>query len=222
MAAPTMIRPLDPAPQAAAEAKPTEPQPKSPMRRRSIQIAGAVAAFAAVLGTTVALRNHGTDASPTSVPPTSTIAPTDGSPPPPPPGFRPPTTAPPAPAPTHEPTTEGPRTGFYGEWGQHSTSITLAPDGTAHYAIWLGAANGASWSATWSTMSATEAMTVLTKQLTARGDTDNQWLHRYEGEALTFTLRSGGYATITGAQGKPVTLCPRNTDFRDTQGLCGA
>jgi serine/threonine-protein kinase len=114
------------------------------------------------------------------------------------------------------------RAGFYGEWGQHSTSVTLAPDGSAHYAVWSGAANGTSWSATWSAMTSTTAMIVLTTQLESHGDTTSQWLDRYSGEAFTFTLRPDGYATITNPTGQPVNLCPRSTGFHDSQGLCGA
>jgi serine/threonine-protein kinase len=114
------------------------------------------------------------------------------------------------------------RAGFYGEWGQHSTSVTLAPDGSAHYAVWSGVANGTSWSATWSAMTSTTAMIVLATQLESHGDTTSQWLDRYSGEAFTFTLRPDGYATITNPTGQPVTLCPRATGFHDSQGLCGA
>ena len=88
--------------------------------------------------------------------------------------------------------------------------------------MWLGVANGTSWSATWSPMTSTTAMIVMATQLDSHGDTTSQWLHRYGGEAFTFTLRADGYATITGPSGEPITLCPRSTDFRDTQGLCGA
>lgn len=31
-----------------------------------------------------------------------------------------------------------PRAGFFGEWGMHGMSVTLAPDGSAHYMAWLG------------------------------------------------------------------------------------
>ncbi|HTX94017.1 MAG TPA: hypothetical protein VME67_03750 [Mycobacterium sp.] len=114
------------------------------------------------------------------------------------------------------------KAGFFGEWGQHSTSVTLAPDGSAHYAVWLGVANGTSWSAPWSAMTSTTAMIVMATQLESHGDTSSQWLHRYSGEAFTFTLRPDGYATITNPAGKPITLCPMGTGFQDTQGLCGA
>lgn len=118
---------------------------------------------------------------------------------------------------------------FVGEWGQHAMTVTLAPDGTAHYAMSsgfnpdLGEFNGIAWSATWSPMTATTAMIVLTKQLDATGDTTGfKWV-RHEGEALTFTLISGRYATITDpATNQPVTLCPRRPGFQDSQGLCGA
>jgi serine/threonine protein kinase, bacterial len=128
--------------------------------------------------------------------------------------------APPAPSTTTAPAV--PKAGFYGEWGQHSTSVTLAPDGTAHYAVWSGVANGTSWSATWSAESSTTALVVLATRLESHGDTSTLWLNRYQGEAFTFTLRPDGYATITDESGKPVTLCPRGTGFRDTEGLCGA
>lgn len=72
-------------------------------------------------------------------------------------------------------------------------------------------------------MTSTTAMIVLTKQLDARGDTTGpQWI-RYAGEALTFTLSSGGYATIAEpSSNEPITLCPRGTGFQDSQLLCGA
>src|SRR6202011_5271100 len=93
------------------------------------------------------------------------------------------------------------RAGFFGEWGQHSTSVTLSPDGSAHYAVWLGISNGTSWSATWSAMTSTTAMIVMATQLDSHGDTSDQWLHRYSGEAFTFRLRPDGYATITAPSG---------------------
>jgi serine/threonine-protein kinase len=108
-----------------------------------------------------------------------------------------------SPAPTVEPTKSDtttpavPTAGFFGEWGQHSMSVTLAPDGSAHYAVWSGVANGTSWSATWSAMTSTTAMVVVAKQLESHGDTSDGWLDRYPGEAFTFTLRPDGYATIT-------------------------
>jgi hypothetical protein len=71
-------------------------------------------------------------------------------------------------------------------------------------------------------MTSTAAMVVLTTQLDSHGDTTSQWLHRYSGEAFTFTLRPDGYATITVPSGQPITLCPRGAGFQDTQGLCGA
>ncbi|MGH3634580.1 MAG: hypothetical protein ACRDTS_10910 [Mycobacterium sp.] len=114
------------------------------------------------------------------------------------------------------------KAGFFGEWGQHATSVTLAPHGSAHYAVSEGAMNSTSWSATWSPMTSTTAMIVLTKQLDAYGDTTSQWLIRYAGEAFTFTLQPDGYATITAPSGKLITLCPRGTGFKDTQMLCGA
>jgi serine/threonine protein kinase, bacterial len=101
-------------------------------------------------------------------------------------------------------------------------SVTLPPDGSAYYKAWLGVANGTSWSATWSPMTSTTAMIVLTAQLESRGDSDSLFLHRYPGEAFTFTLQSDGYATITTPSGQPITLCPQGTGFHDTEGLCGA
>jgi hypothetical protein len=101
-------------------------------------------------------------------------------------------------------------------------SVTLAPDGSAYYKAWLGVANGTSWSATWSPMTSTTAMIVLTTQLESHGDTDTNFLHRYPGEAFTFTLQPDGYATITTPSGQPTTLCPQGTGFHDKEGLCGA
>ena len=71
-----------------------------------------------------------------------------------------------SPAPTVEPTKSDtttpavPSARFFGEWGQHSMSVTLAPDGSAHYAVWSGVANGTSWSA----MTLTTAMIVMATQ----------------------------------------------------------
>ena len=65
-------------------------------------------------------------------------------------------------------------------------------------------------------------MIVLSTELESHGDTASQGEIRYAGEALTFTLSSGGYATITDpSSNEPITLCPRGTGFRDSQGLCG-
>jgi hypothetical protein len=115
-----------------------------------------------------------------------------------------------------------PTAGFFGEWGQHSMAVTLAPDGSAYYKAWSRVANGTSWSATWSPMTSTTAMIVLTTQLESHGDTDSNFLHRYPGEAFTFTVQPDGYATITTPSGQPTSLCPRGADFHDTEGLCGA
>jgi serine/threonine protein kinase, bacterial len=114
--------------------------------------------------------------------------------------------------------------GFFGEWGQHSTSVTLAPDGSAHYVVTQGAMNSTSWSATWSPMTSTTAIIVLTKQLDSRegANYNDDFLIRYPGEAFTFTLRPDGYATITAPSGEPITLCPRGKGFHDQEGLCGA
>jgi serine/threonine protein kinase, bacterial len=101
-------------------------------------------------------------------------------------------------------------------------AVTLAPDGSAYYKAWLGVANGTNWSATWSPMTSTTAMIVLTTQLESHGDTDPTFLHRYPGEAFTFTLQPHGYATITTPSGQPTTLGPRGAGFHDTEGLCGA
>jgi hypothetical protein len=60
-----------------------------------------------------------------------------------------------------------------------------------------------------------------TTQLESHGDIDYS-LHRYPGEAFTFTLQPGGHATITTPSGQPTTLCPRGPGFHDTEGLCGA
>jgi hypothetical protein len=180
-----------------------------------ISVGVAVAAITVMVGWLVF---HKDRPAPSPVPPTSTAA-RNSSP-----------TAAPAPSPpagsAAPPTTASPpavsKAGFFGEWGQHATSVTLAPDGSAHYAVSEGAMNSTSWSATWSPMTSTTAMIVLTKQLDAYGDTTSQWLIRYPGEAFTFTLRPDGYATITAPSGKPITLCPRGTGFTDTQTLCGA
>jgi len=74
-----------------------------------------------------------------------------------------------------------------------------------------------SWSATWSPMTST-TMIVLTTQSESHGDIDYS-LHRYPGEAFTFTMQPDGYATITTPSGQPTTLCPRGAGFRNTQGL---
>lgn len=111
---------------------------------------------------------------------------------------------------------------FYGEWGQHATSVTLAPDGSAHYTVTEGAMYYTSWSATWSPETSTTAMIVLTTQLESHVDTTDEFLIRYPGEAFTFTLRTDGYAEITDLKGQPIVLCPRGTGFQDTQLLCGA
>jgi serine/threonine-protein kinase len=140
----------------------------------------------------------------------------------------PPPSAATASAPTVEPTTTAmttpaiARAGFFGEWGQHSMSVTLAPDRSAHYAVWSGAANGTSWSATWSAITSTTAMIILTTRLESHRDATDQWLDRYTGQAFSFMLRPDGYATITAPSGQPIILCPRGTGFHDTQGLCGA
>ena len=63
-----------------------------------------------------------------------------------------------------------PRAGFFGEWGMHGMSVTLAPDGSAVYMAWLGTPIGVSWSATWSPMTANMAMIVLTTQTESHGD----------------------------------------------------
>jgi hypothetical protein len=134
-------------------------------------------------------------------------------------------TVPPVTTVTVKPTETAPaisRAGFFGEWGSHARSVTLAPDGSAHYFASQGAVKGASWSATWSPMTSTTAMIVLATQLNSYGDTSDPWVHRYSGEAFTFTLRPDGYATITDPSGEPITLCPIGTGFQDTQRLCGA
>ena len=47
------------------------------------------------------------------------------------------------------------------------------------------------------------------------------WLGGHSGQALAFTLRGDGYATVQNPSGKLVTLCP-GEGFQDTKGLCGA
>jgi serine/threonine protein kinase, bacterial len=158
----------------------------------------------------------------TSVPTAQAPIPASAPPTPPSPSAATPPPNPVEPTTTTTTTPEVSKSGFYGEWGQHSTSVTLAPDGSAHYAVWLGVSNGTSWSATWSAMTSTTAMIVLTTQLDSHGDTASEWLDRYSGQAFTFTLRPDGYATITAPSGQPITLCPRGTGFHDTKGLCGA
>jgi hypothetical protein len=113
---------------------------------------------------------------------------------------------------------------FYGEWGNHFLNITLAPDGTARYAVSDGAMNTSSWSATWSPVDANRAMVVLTKQLELHEESSDAdlVLSRYPGQAFTFTVETDGYATITLPDGKPRDLCPRETGFHDTEGRCGA
>ncbi len=133
-----------------------------------------------------------------------------------------PTPNPVEPTTTTTTTPEVSKSGFYGEWGQHATSVTLAPDGNAHYTVTEGAMYYTSWSATWSPETSTTAMIVLATQLESHVDTTDEFLIRYPGEAFTFTLRPDGYATITAPSGKPITLCPRGTGFQDTQMLCGA
>lgn len=78
------------------------------------------------------------------------------------------------------------------------------------------------WSATWSVMTDTTAMIVLTKKLESEVDNSDSFLVRYEGEAFTFSLRTDGYAIITNPEGKPITLCPRGKGFQDTTYECGA
>jgi len=135
---------------------------------------------------------------------------------------------PPVETPTTSTTPEVSRTGFSGEWSQHATSVTLAPDGSAHYLVSSGydAASGTfnttAWSATWSPVTPTTAMIILATQLEDKGDTTAAWWQRHSGQAFTFTLRSDGYATISDPSGEPIILCPQGTGFQDSQGLCGA
>lgn len=187
-----------------------------------ISVGAAVAAITVMVGWLMFQKER---SAPSPVPPTSMVekntSPTVGAAP-----------APPSPGgSTASPITTSPvqttpaavsKAGFFGEWGQHATSVTLAPDGSAHYVVTEGAMNSTSWSATWSPMTSTTAMIVLATQLDSRGDSTSEWLIRYPGEAFTFTLRTDGYATITAPSGKPITLCPRGTGFKDTQMLCGA
>jgi hypothetical protein len=137
------------------------------------------------------------------------------------------TTAPPPPAPQPLTVTATPtisKSPFYGGWQHHGLTVTLAPDGSASYEAYLGVANAASWSATWSPMSPTTAMVVIAALQDSRGDTSGHWFARYRGEVLTFTLIPDGYATIShpDATQPLVVLCPRGVGFPDTKGLCGA
>lgn len=214
------------APKAASKST-LRPPPTSPTVRnpRRWVAAGALALVVGLVTVTLVLlrpwqsptASDSVGASGADLPRTSTVSASLTSPT----SVVPPVTVPPEPS-TAATTSSISAAGFYGEWGQHATSVTLAPDGTARYAVWSGVANGTSWSATWSAMSSTTAMIVLTEELESHGDTSNLWLNRYGGEAFTFTLRSDGYATITNPSGDPVVLCPRGTGFRDSQGLCGA
>ena len=113
----------------------------------------------------------------------------------------------------------------------HGMSVTLAPDGSAVYMAWLGTPIGVSWSATWSPMTSTMAMIVLTTRTESHGDASLRsgynshaltWLDGHNGQALTFMLRNDGYATIQSPSGESVDLCPQRADFHDTKGLCGA
>jgi serine/threonine-protein kinase len=222
------------APKASARPrpKPATPAASTQNPRPRWLLAGSVATAIVVLAVTLLLWRpwqspNAADANASSTPSPASSA-TASSPAAPPPAVASP--APPGESPSAATTTPAiSRAGFYGEWSQHATSVTLAPDGSAHYAVSSGydAASGAfnsiAWSATWSPMTSTTAMIVLTKQLDARGDTTGpQWI-RYAGEALTFTLSSGGYATIAEpSSNEPITLCPRGTGFQDSQLLCGA
>lgn len=131
----------------------------------------------------------------------------------------------PAATPTPAPTSAPPsKTKFFGEWGNHFMNVTLAPDGSARYSVYIGAMSGSSWSATWSAMDGDRAMIVLTNQLEQFSNTgaEDFSLHRYPGQAFTFTVETDGYATITDPEGKPRPLCPREQGFHDTDGRCGA
>jgi serine/threonine-protein kinase len=123
------------------------------------------------------------------------------------------------------------RAPFLGEWGMHGMSVTLAPDGSAQYMAWLGAPLGVTWSATWSPMTSTTVMIVLTAQTESHGGAAQRglytpegltWIDGHSGQSLAFTLRGDGYATVQNPSGKLVTLCPDPTNFHDTKGLCGA
>jgi hypothetical protein len=199
---------------------PPAPPPAPPRRGLHPAVLGVTVAAAillvamitfAILQSTAGVSSHSAPPTTPSSPTTAIALPTVARP----------TT--PAPTPTEPTTTSAiPKEAFFGEWGQHSMSVTLAPDGSAHYAVWEGVANGTSWSATWSPITSIKAMIVVSKQLESHGDSSGLDLDRYSGEAFTFTVRSDGYATITAPSGDPITLCPRSTSFRDTQGLCGA
>ena len=47
------------------------------------------------------------------------------------------------------------------------------------------------------------------------------WLDGHSGQALAFTLRGDGYATVQNPSGKTGHAVPRK-GFQDTKGLCGA
>ena len=141
------------------------------------------------------------------------------------------TVARPVPSPTVTEAPAIPRAGFFGEWGMHGMSVTLAPDGSAHYRAWLGVPLGVTWSATWSPMTSTTAMIILTTQTESHGGAAQRslytpegltWIDGHSGQALAFTLRGDGYATVQNPSGKLVTLCPNPADFHDTKMLCGA
>jgi hypothetical protein len=74
-------------------------------------------------------------------------------------------------------------------------------------------------------------MIVLTTQIESHGGAAQRslytpevlmWLDGHHGQALAFTLRDDGYATVQNPSGKLVTLCPNFYTFHDTKGLCGA
>jgi serine/threonine protein kinase, bacterial len=193
--------------------------------RRSWRIPAIVATAAVALAVSTGLGiwqwSHHNDAYKATTAPSSTFAihPNPESAPKPPSTTQTPSSEPPA-ASTAAPSPA--KAAFYGEWSQHATSVTLVPDGTAHYVVTEGAMYYTKWSATWSLMSDTSAMIVLTKNLGSEVDNSSPFLDRYEGEAFTFSLRSDGYATITDPNGKPITLCPRGKGFQDTTLQCGA
>jgi serine/threonine-protein kinase len=142
------------------------PQAKSSRRRTAALVAAGITATIVIAAIGFTLRSHSTTGQETTKPDVS--GPVPSSAPLPSPTAKP---APsPSPLPAAEPTTAATtppvsKAGFYGEWGNHFMSVTLAPDGGVHYAVWLGVANGTSWSATWSAITSTTAMVVMTTKL---------------------------------------------------------
>jgi serine/threonine protein kinase, bacterial len=213
MAAPTMASPQ------RATAEPSVPSSRPSRRRRAVIVAAAVTSVLVIAAIGVALRNHqwatGQTGTPAAAPSSSVqIAPSTQRPAP-----GPPTTSPAEPTTTTTP--EVSKSGFYGEWSQHATSVTLSPNGTARYAVSAGAMYYTAWSATWSAENSTTALIVLDTQQKSELDPD-YFLVRHPGQSFTFTLRSDGYAEITDPKGQPIVLCPNTNGYSDPQHLCGA